>query len=226
VFKKPSVFMMLLLGTGSLLGVISIYQPVDVETQPQPQPQIPGSKIIVPGLPKQQQPTIAQQQQRALEDKQLLDRLMPEIIKRIDVKLVLTQRPGQIGLVKSTLDPTGNALEAKARCQPGETAVSAGFYAASSGTVYYVKRDNPNERDVRYTDPNAWTMRSWHDGDGRLSTYVECLKVQLSLRPLTALQQNPLAYLQEIPQPPAKPQPPSQPPGGPPLQPPPEFGKK
>lgn len=31
--------MMLLLGTGSLLGVVSIYQPVDVETQPQQQQQ-------------------------------------------------------------------------------------------------------------------------------------------------------------------------------------------
>jgi hypothetical protein len=63
-----SVLMMLLIVTGSLIGISSIYQPVNVETQPQQQqkPTI-GSKIIDPTA------------QRALEEKQLLDRLMPEI---------------------------------------------------------------------------------------------------------------------------------------------------
>jgi hypothetical protein len=37
MFEKSSIFMMLLLGTGSLIGISSIYQPVYVETQPQQQ---------------------------------------------------------------------------------------------------------------------------------------------------------------------------------------------
>jgi len=182
-----------------------------------------GSKIIVPK-------TIDPTAQRALEDRQLLDRLMPEIIKRIDVKLVLTQRPGQIGLVKPStpIFAEGRAVEAKARCQPGETTVSVGFGAqGGDGRVYYVKRDNPNDRNsdrpAIKSDTNAWTIRSYHDGEGELRTYAECLKVQLSLRPVSAHAQQPLGYLQEIP---SQPRPPTQPPGGPPLQPPPEIGRK
>jgi hypothetical protein len=37
MFKESSIFIMLLLGTGSLIGISSIYQPVYVETQPQQQ---------------------------------------------------------------------------------------------------------------------------------------------------------------------------------------------
>jgi hypothetical protein len=207
-----SVLMMLLIVTGSLIGISSIYQPVNVETQPQPQPQKPtiGSKIIVPK-------TIDPTAQRALEDRQLLDRLMPEIIKRIDVKLVLTQRPGQ----RAEVDVTGTGIDSKtsmikASCAPGESLVGGGMMSRNMGEL------NAFHKSGEPAEPNSWVIISNFDEDGSVSALAECLKVQLSLRPLTAHQPGSLGYLQEIP---SQPRPPTQPPGGPPLQPPPEFGK-
>ncbi|HEU4822554.1 MAG TPA: hypothetical protein VFS97_03950 [Nitrososphaeraceae archaeon] len=112
--------MMLLLGTGSLIGVSSIYQPVNVETQPQP-----GSKIIV------NNPTA----QRALEDRQLLDRLMPEIIKRIDVKLVLTQRPGQRAEIDINNPLAQKTSMVRASCVPGESLVGGGMMFRNMGEL-------------------------------------------------------------------------------------------
>jgi hypothetical protein len=144
---------------------------------------------------------------QAIQDKQLLDRLMPEIIKRIDVKLILTQRPGQtMDRQASGLLAPGGAAWGKASCQPGETAVSAGFTHQlkdhMSQSIFSLMRDDPNS--------NAWDITTSLDGTGKLRTYAECLKVQLSLKGA----QQPQA------------QQPSPPPGGPPLQPPPEFGRK
>jgi hypothetical protein len=91
----------------------------------------------------------------------------------------------------------------KASCQPGETAVSAGFsHQGIPSTVFNVRRNDPNS--------NAWDITSEFDETGKVLTYVECLKVVLGLK---GVQQ---------PQPQQQPQPP----GGPPLQPPPEFGRK
>jgi hypothetical protein len=198
MFNK-TILMMLLIIVASLVGVSSIYKPANIETQPQPQPtpQGPMSKIIVPPSPLTAQ--------RALEDKQfqiqLVNKLMPEIIKRIDVKLVLTQRPGQIGIAKVVplIGQQGHAI-VKAGCLPGETAVSAGFFVGGKSnvvmadtSVYQVRRDNPNS--------NVWDIRSTFDsGGGTLKSYAECLKVELSLKQVSAaLGQSPLAYLQEIP---------------------------
>jgi hypothetical protein len=211
-----SVLMMLLLGTGSLVGISSIYTPANVETQPQPQPQKPpqylGDFKQGPLTKKDLLPTTPQMV-REQQDRELLDRLMPKIIGRIDVKLILTQRPGQTGIVKggigdfNPLPASRGTAWVKAGCQPGETAVSVGFENFGSGmadnSVFYTKREDPNS--------NIWNLRSYfNSGEGKLSAYAECLKVQLSLK----------GAQQPQPQ-----QPPAQPPGGPPLQPPPEFGK-
>jgi hypothetical protein len=132
VFNK-TIFTMLLIIVGSLVGISSIYTPANVETQPQPQPQKEQTFTTIPGLTTTQskltpgqQSQIDQQIFRTLGDNQLLNRLMPKIIDRIDVKLVLTQRPGQIGSVKVGTLGSGGAAWGKASCQPGETAVSAG----------------------------------------------------------------------------------------------------
>jgi hypothetical protein len=73
MLKKYSTFMMVLLVAASLIGIGSIYQPVNVETQPlvkQPSTQVPGA-------------------QQFLADKILLDRLFPQIINRIDGATIL-----------------------------------------------------------------------------------------------------------------------------------------
>lgn len=194
-----------------LVGISSIYTPANVETQPQPQPQPQKPQTTIPGL-KMPQSKIELGQQiadqnalRAIQDKQLLDRLMPQIIDRIDVKLVLTQRPGQISDRQAGLFAAGGAAWGKATCQPGETAVSAGFtHELRSGTeqsIFTMRRNDPNA--------NAWDITTSLDGTGKLRTYAECLKVQLSLKGATQPQAQQA----------------SPPPGGPPLQPPPEFGK-
>jgi hypothetical protein len=84
-----SIFMMLLLVTASLVGISSsIYKPANVETQPaQPQP-LPGTKGLV--TQKQFETTT-----QALADKQLLDRIMPLINKRLDGKTLLQKIDGK-----------------------------------------------------------------------------------------------------------------------------------
>ena len=100
--------MMLLIVTASLVGInsSSIYQPVNVRSQPQQQPQqqlIPNPGQIVkqppPVLAPTQQPQQQPQPKQRIEglltreqggagqymaDTELVDRIMPLIIKRID----------------------------------------------------------------------------------------------------------------------------------------------
>ncbi len=209
-----SVLMMLLLGTGSIVGISSIYTPANVETQPQQQPQpqplpqpqkpqttIPGLKIPQSKIELGQQ--IADQNAlRAIQDKQLLDRLMPQIIKRIDVKLVLTERPSKTVIV----DHEGlyrDPITTKATCAPGETAVAA-EYLSSVGDVWSIQRGE-------YGNPSEWSILAWADSNGGVRVSAMCLTAELSLK---GAQQ---------PQPQTQPsQPLSQPPGGPPLRPPPK----
>ena len=201
-----SIFMMLLAITASLVGISSsIYKPANVETQPQVQ---------------SQRPLITQEQNKRLTeimaDAQLLDRLFPQIIKRMDGKTLATkvlpyldlnvaliQRTGQIGSINvGTLSP-GGAAWGKAGCAPGETAVSAGFTHQIKGgsdlSVFSLWRQDPNS--------NAWDITTSFDDTGKVFTYAECLKVESALKDVR------------------QPQQPSQPTGGPPLRPPPEFGK-
>jgi hypothetical protein len=151
---------------------------------------------------------------QAIQDNQLLNRLLPKIIDRIDVKLVLTQRPGQIGSVRSGELSVGSpSVSAQARCLPGETAVSGGIDHELIGSTNPYIWKFAREKNV----PNVWTFLTVFDGTGgKLYSYAECLKVELSLK----------GAQQPQPQQPTQPQPPAQPPGGPPLQPPPEFGSK
>ena len=100
MLEKSSIFLILLLGAGSLIGISSIYKPANVETQPQQQQLVPPGQIQKqPPIVTQQQPqsttgkiTTQQQQEtlaQATADKQLLDRLFPQIIKRIDGNTLL-----------------------------------------------------------------------------------------------------------------------------------------
>jgi hypothetical protein len=208
VFNK-TIFTMLLVIVGSLVGISSIYTPANVETQPQPQPQKPQTPlqggIIMPpgGLGSAQDVADQKRIMQAIQDKQLLDRLMPEIIKRIDVKLVPTVRPGQ----RAQVDVSGTGIDEEtatvtAKCAPGETIVSGGMSISPNGKVSYSAQNGQQD--------NSWVIISTFDGDGSVSALAECLTAKLTLKGV----QQP------------QPQPPAQPPGGPPLQPPPEFGKK
>jgi hypothetical protein len=96
MLEKSSIFLMLLLGAGSLIGISTIYKPANIETQPQPQQ--PTQKPPGFVLPPVQQPNsgpITQEQAKTfnqgMADIQLLDRIFPIIIQRIDGK-VLAQK--------------------------------------------------------------------------------------------------------------------------------------
>jgi hypothetical protein len=218
---SKTIFTMLLIIVGSLVGISSIYTPVNVETQPQPQPQKPQTTLGGVTTPQSKielgQQVIDQNIRRSMEENQLLNRLMPKIVDRIDVKLVLTQRPGQINTVQGY-----GAYWAKAACPPGETAVSLGYEhrpleASTNEYIMTVKR-GAQDSHGKASDPNSnvWNIKTrFEDGGGMVYTYAECLKVVLSLKgPQQPQQQSP-----------SQPQQPAQPPGGPPLRPPPEFGK-
>ena len=167
-----SMFMMLLLSIASLVGISDMYQLTKVEAQPQ-----------------------AQQQSLALtqQEKELADRLLPHIIQRIDgqtllqkldaktlaakvlpfldVKVVITERPGQTSPTKMG---AVNIQFATPKCSGAETAVSAGFTHQVTGdlSLMHFKRE-PNT--------NAWQIATIID-DGRLNSFVECLRVGLALK--------------------------------------------
>ncbi len=208
--------MMLLMTTASLVGISSsLYQPTNVETQPQPQPQpqpqkqIPATKGLIT---QQRAETLAQ----ATEDKQLLDRLFPQIIKRIDgatllqkidaktlaakvlpyldLKVVVTERPGQTSTIKVSKTGIGQTL---AGCTPGETIVSGGFRIAFPGYPEMIQYWSKKSAE------NQWMMAmGFPEDDGQLFSYANCLTVELALKDIQ------------------QPQQPSSPPGGSPLQPP------
>ena len=71
--------MMVLLVAASLVGISSIYQPANVETQPQ----LPAN---TKGLVTQKE---FEKSSQVMADKLLLDRLFPQIIKRIDGNTLL-----------------------------------------------------------------------------------------------------------------------------------------
>jgi hypothetical protein len=242
MLRKSSMFMMVLLVAASLVGISSAvyHQPEVASAQPQPQQpqqspqqgqlQSPstaasptlGKRLTSPqGMQQQQQSnvgTLVQIQQ----DKELVNRLFPYIIQKIDGKtllqkidgnllaqkvfpyldlnVVLTQRPGQIGSIKVGMFASGGGAWGKASCAPGETAVSAGFTHEAKGdlSVFSMRRQDPNS--------NAWDITTSFDDTGKVLTYAECLKVELALRGAQQPQQQS-----------------SPPPGGPPLQPPPNL---
>ena len=227
MLEKSSIFLMLLLGAGSLIGIGSTYQPANVETQPQQQQLLPPGQIQrQPPIVTQQQPqsstgkiTTQQQQEtlaQATEDKQLLDRLFPQIIKRIDGNTLLQKIDAKTLAAKVLPYLTVNVntairyapayrievgttpfekVDAKGsstiKCNEGERAVGGGFLLDAGG-------DSTMAVSVPAAG-DSWFNSATFQGDGYLRAYVTCLTANVGL----SNAQPPL-------------QPPSQqPPGGP-----------
>jgi hypothetical protein len=97
---------------------------------------------------------------------------MPQIIKRLDVKLVSTQREGQHAIID--IAGLGSKVQTvKGSCPPGETIVGGGW-SANNGDTHYSGRPAIN--------PNEWWISATYDGDGVLGVMAECLKAELSLK--------------------------------------------
>jgi hypothetical protein len=124
---KSSVLMMLLVGTGSLVGISSIYTPANVETQPiqqpQPTPQPQGPQTTLGGIKMpQSKMDLAQTDpnvMRAVEERKLLDRLMPEIIKRMQVTLNFRDNYSPLYKISKDALASESYHKAEARCPPG-----------------------------------------------------------------------------------------------------------
>jgi hypothetical protein len=209
MLRRYSIFMMVLFVGASLIGISSIYQPANVETQPQqqaPTVQQPPQILNRPGqVPsggqslKEQAKPLDPAAGQFIADKLLLDRLMPQIIKRIDgatilqkidaktlaakvlpfldVNVVATERPGQISVVTAdrvypfeSATQTGRAL---ASCAPDETLVTGGFAMTFGGElVTFAKKP----------DTNQWAVAGQFGSNGRIQSYAECLTVELALK--------------------------------------------
>ena len=258
MLRKSFVFMMLL--AASLIGIGSAanHQPEVAVTQPQPQQPLQspqqgqiqspntaasptlGKRLTSPQGMQQQQKSSAPTAVQIVQDKELVNRLFPYIIQKIDGKTLaqkidaatLVQRIDAKTLANKVLpfldanviltERAGEATTVKVSRTLGIKGTGSGTARATcaadeiavSGGVAHDFRDPPYVVDFRrLPNLNSWEVYSWFTNDGRVAAIAECLKIELSLR-------------EEARQPPPPPPPPpSQPPGGPPLQPPPGFGK-
>jgi hypothetical protein len=261
MFKIPSRYMMMLFligGAASLIGIISsavYHQPEVTTAQPQPQQplqpqqspqqgQLQSPNTAPPTLGKRPAAPQGLQQQKAdvgtlvqiQQDKELVNRLFPYIIQKIDGKTLAQKIDAATLLQKidgkmlaqkvfpyldlnvaaierpgqvSNVDITGFRTKTtlvKASCAPEESLVGGAM------ALHNVAELHSFQRSERPQEPNSWAIITSFDGDGSIRSFAECLKVELALKDVQQQSQQP---------PPS----PSQPPGGPPLRPPPEFGK-
>jgi hypothetical protein len=214
--------MMLLIVAASLVGISSnsIYQPANVKSQPQQPQQQPQPKQRIEGLLTREQGGAGQY----MADTELVDRIMPLIVKRIDdktlaqkidvatllqkidaktlaakvlpyldIKVVVTDRPGQTSIVKIGTLNTRAVGQTFAGCNQDETVVSGGFYNE-------VPQNSEADPLIFEKVQNQWKTAILFTEDGKVHSYANCLKVGLGLKEEQQLEQLP--------------------PGGPPLQPP------
>lgn len=233
MLEKSSVFMMLLIVTASIIGII-VYQPTRVETQlQQPQQMVPNSGKLLGQQQPQQQPQAPgtqglvtqkefQTTSQILTDTLLLDRIMPQIIKRmdgralaakvlpyLDIKAVVNPRQSQAQQFNAPVDIardlglTGQSppVMSAVRCDNGEVAVGGGFsFFGDPGDDYLVVSAPRGQ--------NEWLSGAYFSEGGSIQAQVTCLTINVGLKNAPQSQQ---------------PQQPSQPPGGAPLQPPPNL---
>ena len=132
--------------------------------------------------------------------------LAAKVLPYLDVNVVAIERPGPT----YNIDITGLAERrtiAKASCAPEESLIGGGFDRSGSehAAPFYSHKESLFNPDTKRwfvpPDTKTWMATTYFESDGSITTYAECLKVELGLNP---------TY---------------QAPGGPPLQPPPGFGK-
>ena len=225
--KKISVLMMMLLiaTAVSLVGISNIiYKSANIQAQAQQQPQLPQQQLPNAGqVLKKQQPLQLQKPQplgtggkplmtqqraetlnQAIADKQLLDRIFPQIIKRIDGKTLATKvlpyldisanvisRDGPTNTMKKgkTLLPGqvgADALSSTAKCNNGEIAVGGGYDFQSDPADSYVSSNAPTQ-----PEPNGWNTVSLMKDDGRIKASVLCLTINVALKNVPQSQQQP-----------------------------------
>jgi hypothetical protein len=192
MLRKYSIFMMLLLATGSLIGISSMYQPANVETQLRSQEKLgitqPPGVAGTTQLPRDQQQFLNQ----AMSDKQLLDRIMPmldgkllaqKILPHLKVTLPMGDSYGPLVQVKKD---TGLAPDSfhntEARCPPGTRVMGGG---GSISTIQY--GGQPSDSSIVQMQPvptQRFTLTAKMTASGTILAYATCLgEVTIGLKP-------------------------------------------
>jgi hypothetical protein len=195
MLENSSLFLMLLLGAGSIIGIRSAAydQPEVAIAQPQPQPQkpIPGTQGLIT---QQRAETLAQ----ASVDKILLDRLFPQIIKRIDGNTLLQKidaktlaakvlpyltvnintairyaEPSKISVGTTPFEKVDAKSSSTIKCNEGERAVGGGFLLDAGG-------DSTMAVSVPAAG-DSWFNSATFQDDGYLRAYVTCLTANVGL---------------------------------------------
>ena len=202
--------MMLLIITASIIGLSTVYQPTNVNTQPQqPQQMVPNSGKLLGQLqqPPQQQPQAPgtqglvtqkefQTTSQILTDALLLDRIFPQIVKRLDGKTLATKVLPYLD-IRATVNPryaqpleynapadvardlglTGQepAQISKVGCNEGETAVGGGFSFRGDPQDDYLSLSGPNGQ-------NEWASGAVFAEGGTIQSYVSCLTINVGLK--------------------------------------------
>jgi hypothetical protein len=196
MLRKYSIFMMLLLATGSLIGISSIYQPANVETQLRSQEKLgitqPPGVAGTTQLPRDQQQFLNQ----AMSDKQLLDRIMPLIINRLDGKMLAQKILPHVQVVIPMGDNYGPLVEVnkdtglapdsfhntEARCPPGTRVVGGG---GSISTIQYGGK--PGDSSIVQMQPvptQRFTLTAKMTDSGTILAHATCIgEAVIKLKP-------------------------------------------
>ena len=198
--------MMLLIATASIIGISTVCKPVDVETQlQQPQQMVPNSGKILGQQPQQQQQQgtqglVTQKEfqttSQILADTLLLDRLFPQIVKRLDGKTLATKVLPYLD-IRATVNPRyaqpleynapadvardlgltgqGPAQISKVGCNEGEMAVGGGFSFRGDPQDDYLSLSGPNGQ-------NEWASGAVFAEGGTIQSYVSCLTINVGLK--------------------------------------------
>jgi hypothetical protein len=177
---KSSVLMMLLVGTGSLIGISSIYIPANVETQPQqqPQPQKPQTTLEArkPGLSTELttgQRVVDPQVLRAMEENQLLNRLMPKIVERLQVTLNFRDNYSPLYKINKDVLASESFHGAEARCPPGFRIMGGGGQISTKTQL----GDN-NLVTLMIIPTSRLNMVAKMETTGEIMAYANCVGVE------------------------------------------------
>ena len=132
-----------------------------------------------------------------LNDAELVDRILPLIVEKIDVNTLISRADGRKLLEKvlpyvdvkisasqqpgpkSTIDVTGiakNLHRQHANCNLGETLVGGGYEIASSGL-------GANTPTTSWRNGGEWSVIGDFSVDGSIQAYAECLSVEVGIKP-------------------------------------------
>ncbi len=168
---------MVLLVAASLIGINSIYQPANVETQPQPLMREPSKQFPGAG--------------QTLLDNIFLDRMMPKIIQRMDGKVLAEKIYPHLSVGVRIGDSYGPLVEVEkdplapdslhtteARCPPGMRVMGGGGTISAGGKFQGQPHPLLEESSIVEMGPipvSRFTVTAQMSSSGTILAYATCL---------------------------------------------------